>query len=57
MLHSYAFLRVHNSHIINLAKVSKYLKGKGGIAVMSDGSYIEISSRKKEIFLKACAIA
>jgi two-component system LytT family response regulator len=53
----HAFLRVHNSHIINLGKVAKYLKGKGGIAVMSDGTYIEISPRKKEQFLKACALA
>jgi two-component system, LytTR family, response regulator len=47
------FLRVHNSHIINLNKVKKYLKGKGGVAVMNDGSYINISPRKKDDFLRA----
>jgi hypothetical protein len=29
------------------------LKGEGGVAVMADGSQVEISRRKKEIFQKA----
>lgn len=45
------FLRVHNSYIINLYKVKKYIRGKGGYVVMSDDSRIEISVRKKEEFL------
>jgi two-component system LytT family response regulator len=56
ILSPHSFFRVHNSHIINLVKVKKYLKGKGGIAVMSDGSYIEISPRKKDDFLKAYSL-
>jgi hypothetical protein len=31
--------------------VVQYIKGDGGMAIMSDGSKVEISRRKKEQFL------
>jgi len=52
-LTDYGFCRVHNSHLINLKFIRRYLKGEGGVAVMADGSQVEISRRKKEIFQKA----
>lgn len=52
LLSDYNFYRVHNSHLINVAHIKKYNKGKGGIILMSDQSEIEVSSRKKEEFLK-----
>lgn len=51
MLESYNFYRVHNSHLINLAYLAEYKKADGGVAVMSDGSEIAISRRKKDGFL------
>ena len=45
------FMRVHNSHIINLKKVKKFIRGKSGYAEMSNGAQIEVSARKKEDFL------
>lgn len=45
------FIRVHHHHLINMAHVIRYLKTDGGYAVMSDGTQIEISRRKKEAFL------
>ena len=48
-----SFIRVHQSHLVNLEYVTEYIKGDGGIAVMSDGSEVEISRRKKDIFLKS----
>ncbi|WP_372754394.1 LytR/AlgR family response regulator transcription factor [Mariniflexile sp.] len=47
------FFRIHNSHLINLDFVKKYTKGKGGYVTLSDNTVIEVSSRKKEAFLKA----
>lgn len=47
------FFRVHNSHLINLEYISKYTKGKGGYLTMTDGVHIEVSTRRKEEFLKA----
>lgn len=52
MLTDYNFYRVHNSHLINLAYIKSYNKGKGGSVVMEDGSEIEVSTRRKDEFLK-----
>ncbi len=47
LLSDFNFLRVHNSCLINLIHVSKYIKGDGGYVVMIDGSSVEVSRRKK----------
>jgi two-component system, LytTR family, response regulator len=52
LLSEYNFYRVHNSHLINLAFIKSYNKGKGGYITMTDNSSIEVSSRRKEEFLK-----
>ena len=46
------FCRIHNSHIINLHKIQKYHKGRGGYVIMDDGSNIEVASRRREEFLR-----
>jgi two-component system LytT family response regulator len=46
------FIRIHQSHLINLAYVERYIKGEGGSVVMSDGSEVEVSRRRKETFLE-----
>ncbi len=50
-----AFVRVHRSHLINMEQVKRYLKGEGGFAVMTDGSEVEISRRRKSEFLTLLA--
>jgi len=51
MLGDFDFLRVHKSHLINLQKVKKYLKGKGGQIIMSDDSVVEVSPQRKQELL------
>ena len=46
------FIRVHHHHLVNMNHVVRFLKEDGGYAVMSDGTKIEISRRKKETFLE-----
>lgn len=46
------FIRVHHHHLINMNHVLRFLKEDGGYAIMSDGSKIEISRRKKEAFME-----
>lgn len=41
------FLRVHQSHLINLNHIKEYVKHDGGYIVMNDQSIVPISSRKK----------
>jgi two-component system, LytTR family, response regulator len=45
------FMRVHNSHIINLMCIRKYHKGRGGYIEMEDQALIEVASRRKNEFL------
>ena len=46
------FFRIHKSHYINLSHVDKYIKGKGGHVVMSDGTKLEVAIRRKEEFIR-----
>jgi hypothetical protein len=50
-LKSHSFFRIHQTHLINLNKVQRYLKGRGGTVIMEDGSSIEVASRRKNEFL------
>ena len=52
LLKDYDFIRVHNSHLINLHHVKNYTRGEGGTVTMSDGTIVDVSRRKKEEFLK-----
>ena len=52
MLGGDTFYRVHRSSLINLSHIKKYIKGEGGYVIMSDGSEIEVSRRKKSEFIK-----
>ena len=47
------FLRIHNSYIINKDYVEKYIRGDGGQVVLSEGTVLDVSKRKKTDFLKA----
>lgn len=49
MLHSRLFFRVHHSHIINLKKIVKY--HRTGMAELTDGSRVDVSSSKKDALL------
>lgn len=49
------FFRIHKSYLVNLAHISRYIKGRGGEVEMSDASILQVSSRKKEEFLEVLA--
>ena len=46
------FFRIHQSHLVNMNHISKYIKGDNAYVVMKDGSQIGISRNKKEAFLE-----
>jgi len=56
LLTPYRFFRVHNSHLINLNYISKYIRGDGGQVVMENGDVVDVSRRKKEQFLGLLAM-
>ena len=51
MLEEHSFLRVHNSYLVSLNEIDKYVKGEGGYLVMTDGSTIDVSRSKKDTLL------
>ena len=56
MLEEHNFLRVHHSHLINIKHLREYIKTEGGYAIMSDGSQVSVSVRKKEQLLSLLGI-
>lgn len=51
LLEGLHFYRLHQSHIVNLHFVERYIRGEGGTVVLEDGSQIEVARRRKEDFL------
>lgn len=53
LLTPYGFLRVHQSHLINLDEVKSFIKTDGGYIQMKDGASISISRQRREMVMKA----
>jgi two-component system LytT family response regulator len=51
LLGDLGFFRPHNSHLINLQQVKKYIRHEGGIIGMNDGSQVPLSKPRREFFL------
>ena len=51
ILADFGFMRIHRSHLINLKFIDRYEKTDGGYLIMTDGSKVEVSHRKKEALL------
>lgn len=52
LLPSTLFLRVHNSHVINIQHIRKYIKGAGGSIKMSDDHEVPVSRLRRDQVLK-----
>jgi two-component system LytT family response regulator len=52
ILHTKDFFRTHNSHIINLHHVKHFSRVDGYFAIMLDGTSVEVSRRRKDLFLQ-----
>jgi two-component system LytT family response regulator len=46
------FFRVHNSYLINLNHIKKYVRGEGGYIIMDDGANISISRNRRQEFME-----
>ena len=46
-----SFARVHKSYLVNVNEVVKYVKGKGGSVVLSNGKEIMVSASRKSALL------
>jgi len=46
------FFRVHNSFLINLNHINRFVRGEGGYVVMDDGATIGISRSRRQDFME-----
>ncbi len=46
------FFRIHDSAIINLNHVKKYIRGDGGTVILSDNTELDVARRRKDEFVR-----
>lgn len=56
MLVDFNFFRIHQSHLINLAYLKNYTRGRGGYVELTDGTTLDVSARRKSEFLKRMSL-
>jgi two-component system LytT family response regulator len=47
----FGFIRIHRSHLVNLANVVRYIKAKGGLVELKTGELLKVSPKHKEDLL------
>ncbi len=52
LLNDFGFYRIHQSYLVNLRYIKRYLKGEGGSVFMTNEDELPVSRRKKAGFLK-----
>lgn len=52
LLDAHGFVRVHQSHLVNINQIKEYVKTEGGYLVMKDGAHVSVSVRKKPAVIK-----
>ncbi|MCE3226431.1 MAG: DNA-binding response regulator [Bacteroidetes bacterium] len=51
MLTDSGFTRVHKSWLINMSHIKEYVRGEGGVVILSNNKSVDVSRRKKEHFI------
>ncbi|NNF36859.1 MAG: response regulator transcription factor [Saprospiraceae bacterium] len=52
LLENAPFFRTHQSYLVNVNHIRKYLRGVGGELILSDGSNIQVARARKEALMK-----
>ena len=52
LLPSADFFRIHESHLINLNYLKKYIRGEGGQVILTDNTELDVARRRKDDFLR-----
>lgn len=47
------YVRIHQSHLVNLRHIKRYIRGEGGEVILSDGTNLPVSRRMKAELMKA----
>jgi PAS domain S-box-containing protein len=51
ILANHNFFRIHNSYLVNLMAIKKYVRGGGGYVILQNGIELTVSKRKRSGFL------
>lgn len=51
MLTDSGFIRIHKSYLVNLRHIKEYVRGEGGVVILSNNTEIEVSRRKRDLFI------
>lgn len=51
LLQNTSFCRVHKSFMINMSHIKEYVRGEGGTVMLSNSREVEVSRRKKDVFI------
>jgi two-component system LytT family response regulator len=51
LLEHSGFCRIHKSFLVNLRHIREYIRGEGGSVMLTNDKTIEVSRRKKEVFI------
>ena len=52
LLSAQGFCRIHRSHMVNLDYVKRYIKGKGGAVILTNGKELQVANSRKQDFLE-----
>ena len=52
ILDKFGFVRVHQSHLVNVNCIKRIEKTEGGLVYLNDGSSVPVSSRRKPLLLE-----
>ncbi|NNF21459.1 MAG: response regulator transcription factor [Saprospiraceae bacterium] len=52
LLQNAQFFRTHQSYLVNLKHIRKYMRGSGGEIILSDGSNVQVARARKEALMK-----
>jgi two-component system LytT family response regulator len=52
LLHNGQFFRTHQSYLVNLNHIRKYMRGAGGEIILSNGSNVQVARARKEALMK-----
>jgi len=55
LLEGKSFIRVHQSHLVNLTSIQSYIKTEGGYLLLKNKEHIPVSVRKKPFVMKVVA--
>ena len=51
LLTDFGFVRVHNSHLVNIDYIKSFTRKEGDYLIMKDGSRVPVSRRKKSVIM------